>query len=217
MQTRVVLVLLVLAAGAVGVARADRYEQIPLRSTFAVFPMNIASWTGVLQPPLSEREIEVLGADDHIVRAYFGPDRRGIGLYIGYWESQRTGDTIHSPLNCLPGAGWEPVSQERVTVPHPRDAAAPPISFNRVVILKGMERQLVLYWYQSHGRLVASEYWGKIYMVTDAVRLNRTDGAIVRVVVPIEGPGAEAVLQAEKLGMAFIYDLLPVLDTFLPV
>lgn len=216
MRTRVIIVLLTLAVAMGAVARADRYEQIPLRSTFATFPMQIGDWQGVAQPPLSDRELEVLGADDYVTRAFFRPDRSGIGLYIGYWESQRTGDTIHSPLNCLPGAGWEPMSTARVTIPHPVNPSAAPISYNRVLIQKGLERQLVLYWYQSHGRLVASEYWGKIYMVTDAVRLNRTDGAIVRVIVPVPAPGDDAVRQAEQIGLTFINDLLPTLNAFLP-
>jgi EpsI family protein len=216
MQARLAIVLLVLVGGAAAVARADRYEQIPIRTSFAHFPMTLGSWQGVLQPPMAERELEVLGADDYLLRAFFGPDKRGIGLYVGYWQSQRTGDTIHSPLNCLPGAGWEPMSATRIEVPDPRGGGREPMRLNRVLIQKGLERQLVLYWYQSHGRLVASEYWGKIYMVVDAVRMNRTDGAIVRVIAPVDGTGDEAVTRAEALGMAFIADLLPALDAFLP-
>ena len=70
--------------------------------------MQIGEWKGVQDPPLEPRVLEVLGVNDYLTRAYYRPDRAGVGLYIGYWESQRQGDTIHSPLNCMPGAGWTP-------------------------------------------------------------------------------------------------------------
>ena len=132
--------------------------------------------------------MKVLGVDDYTNRSYFAPDGRRLGLYIGYHSSQRQGDTIHSPLNCLPGAGWMPTraGPSHVDVHGTRrQAATAQIEVNRVVIERGLDRQLVLYWYQSHGRVVASEYWGKIYTVVDAIRLNRTDAALVRVIVPV--------------------------------
>ena len=217
MRTRVIVVLACLAIAAVAVARADRYEEQPLRTSFALFPMQIGEWSGTHQPPFTARVLEVLGLDDYLTRAYFGSDRKGVGLYIGYWKSQRQGDTIHSPLNCLPGAGWEPVAQSMMEVPDSRTSGAPPIVVNRYVVQKGLDRQLILYWYQSHGRIVASEYWSKFYLVADAVRLNRTDGAIVRVIAPIAGSGADAEKNAEALALRFIKDLLPQLGTFLPV
>ena len=119
----------------------------------------------------------------HLLHAPCG----AVGLYVGYHDSQRQGDTIHSPLNCLPGAGWQPLEQGRITV-SVRDhgtARPAPIEVNRVVIGKGLDRQLVLYWYQSHRRVVASEYWGKVYTVLDAMRYNRTDAAMVRVITPV--------------------------------
>ncbi len=87
---------------------------------------------------------------------------------------------------------------------------------NRYIVQKGSDRVLVLYWFQSHGRVVASEYWSKFYLVADAVRLDRTDGAIVRLTAPIGGPGPEAEARAEKDALAFAGALLPKLDTFLP-
>jgi EpsI family protein len=217
MLKRVIVVFVCLMAAAVAVARADRYEEQPLRTTFALFPMRIGDWSGVQQPPFTARVLEVLGLDDYLTRTYVTPDRKGVGLYIGYWKSQRQGDSIHSPLNCLPGAGWEPVAQTMMEVPDSRTPGAPPIVVNRYIVQKGIERQLILYWYQSHGRIIASEYWSKFYLVADAVRMNRTDGAIVRIVAPLSGSGAEAEQHAERLALRFINDLMPKLDTFLPV
>ena len=97
-----------------------------------------------------------------------------MGLYIGYFRTQRTGATIHSPKNCLPGAGWQPVVSETYQLSLDDGRKVP---INLYVIRKDLDQEIVLYWYQSHGRVVASEYWGKFYMVYDAMRLNRTDAA----------------------------------------
>jgi len=216
MRIRVAILMVCLIAAAAVVARADRYEEIPPRTTFDLFPMKIASWSGVQEAPFSARVLEVLGVDDYVTRAYYTPDRAGVGLYIGYWKSQRTGDTIHSPQNCLPGAGYEPVSQRIMDVPDSRTPGAT-VPVNRLLVQKGLDRQLVIYWYQAHGRIVASEYWSKIYLVTDAVRMNRTDGSIVRVIAPVNGNSAEAEQAAERQALRFVSDLLPQLDRFLPL
>ena len=217
MSKRVLILFACLMIAAVAVARADRAEQPPTRSAFALFPLQIGQWSGVQQEPFTKRVLEVLGVDDYLTRAYFLPDRTGAGLYIGYWHSQRQGDSIHSPLNCLPGAGFEPVSQGYMNIPDSRTPGAPDLKVNRYVVQKGIDRQLVIYWYQSHGRVIASEYWSKFYLVADAVRLNRTDGAIVRIIVPIAGEAPEAEQKAERIAVSFAKELLPKLHPYLPV
>jgi EpsI family protein len=216
MPKRIAIVVACLLVTAVVVLRADRQEETPLRSSFALFPLELGPWQGVRQPPLSEQVQAVLGADDYMTRAYFQPEGGGVGLFIGFWRSQKQGDTIHSPLNCLPGAGWEPVSTGTLSFADPRSASAPDVSVNRVIIQKGVEKQMVLYWYQSHGRIVASEYWGKFYLMSDAISLNRTDGSIVRVIAPVTGEGPTAEIEAEKKALAFINHLLPELERYLP-
>jgi len=216
MRTRVIVILAVLAVAAGAVARADRHEDTPLRLAFSVFPMQLGDFQGFQQPPLSERVLEVLGLDDYISRAYSKDQKNWLGLYVGYWKSQRQGDTMHSPQNCLPAAGWEPVTQGLLTFADPRNPSGPPLQVNRYVIQKGLERQLVLYWYQGRGRVVGSEYWSKIYLVVDAARLNRTDAAIVRVMRNIDGPGPEAEAAAEREILGFVNVLIPQLSTFLP-
>jgi EpsI family protein len=216
LTARVAVVLAGLAAGAVAVARADRLETTPLRTPFASFPMTLDSWQGVQEPPIKPAILQVLGVDDYLTRVYTRRGTRsGVGLYVGYWASQRQGDTIHSPQNCLPGAGWEPIAEGRVSIPDPRAPNAAPLTLNRYVIQKGLARQLVVYWYQSHGRIVASEYWGKLYLMLDAARLNRTDAALVRVIVPV-GQAADSVDAAEREALDFVRVLLPTLDGFLP-
>src|SRR5262249_52116959 len=136
-----------------------------------------------------------------------------VGLYIGYYMSQRQGDTMHSPMNCLPGSGWQPISGGRMTI----EMGGQPREVNRYIVEKSGDHLLVLYWYQSHGRVVGSEYWGRIYMALDAMRMNRTDAALVRIVVPIpytEKSGEDA---AERLAVQFVRTMFPLLDRHLPV
>jgi EpsI family protein len=151
--------------------------------------------------------------DDYVSRIYVSSDQSEIGLYIGYYESQQAGDTIHSPLNCLPGAGWNPVKRKMISV---QIQPTTTIQINSIVVVKGTEGQEVLYWYHSHGRVIASEYWAKFYMVLDAIRSNRTDGALVRVMTPIAELGTDSESKAEKRSIAFIQILFPILDRYLP-
>src|SRR5262245_55486295 len=102
-------VCLVISAGIV--ARADRAERVPPRQTFERFPMTLDDWQGVKQLPFTKSVLDALGVDDYLTRLYFNSQKEGVGLYIGYYQSQRQGDTMHSPLSCLPGAGWEPLSR----------------------------------------------------------------------------------------------------------
>jgi EpsI family protein len=213
---RVAVVVGLLLVSFVPVARADRAEETPLGMSFALFPMQLGEWRGIQRPPFSDSALAVLGLDDYLTRLYVQPNKLAADLYVGYWKSQRQGDTMHSPQNCLPGAGWEPVSQRLLTIKDPRNPAAPELSINRFLIQKGLERQLVLYWYQGRGRIVGSEYWSKIYLVLDAARYNRTDAAIVRVVVPVPGTTAEAEAAAEKTAIGFVNEMLPALGRFLP-
>jgi len=136
-------------------------------------------------------------------------------LFIAYWDSQRKGAQPHSPRNCLPGGGWEPLEASRVTIPLPPPLA--PISVNRFLIQKDRDQQVVLYWYQSHDRVIASEYWSKAYMVLDAIRLNRTDAALVRVVSPVIGTGDAAEQAAEGQAADFVRAMFPLLGRYLPV
>jgi EpsI family protein len=218
MFTRAFILFVCFVTGAGLVARAEHPEPVPTRTSFATFPMALGEWRGVQEPALPHDILAVLGVDDYLTRAYFLGDREGVGLYVGYYGSQRQGDTMHSPLNCLPGAGWLPVSQTTlpVSVPAPETPTGErTIVINRYLIEKGLDRQLVLYWYQSHGRVVASEYWGKFYLIRDAVRLNRTDGALVRVIVPVSGDD-QNVERGEKNAVQFIKVLFPALGQYLP-
>lgn len=193
-------------------ARAIRPEDVPLRQPLAKFPTALADWIGSDEPRFSDEILAVLGVDEYLNRTYHADGSPPVSLYVGYYESQRQGDTIHSPMNCLPGAGWEPVVARRIQVPIP--GLQTPLEVNQVIVQKGTDRHLVLYWYQSHGRVVASEYWSKFYMVYDAIRTNRSEGALVRVVTPI--PSNQPDAAAEARAVAFVQALFPLIGRYLP-
>jgi EpsI family protein len=212
---RAIAICLLLGATTVFLANARRTEVAVTRTPFASFPMNIDPWRAVNAPPLEDDILKVLGVDDYLSRIYYRQGGEHVGLYMGFYGSQRQGDTIHSPLNCLPGAGWEPVSEGRLTIPNV-DGQGRAITVNRYIVQKGLDRQMVLYWYQARGRVVASEYTSKAYLINDAIRRNRTDGSMVRVIAPIdtrvEGKSAEA----EQLAVDFVRAMFPLLPSYLP-
>jgi EpsI family protein len=217
MINRIVILTIFLTVSAVFVARASKTEEVPPRESLSGLPYSLGKWTGREATPFEPEILAVLGVDEYVNRVYSaGP--AAAGLYIGYYQSQRQGDTIHSPLNCLPGAGWEPLSRTYlpITVSMRPDAPSEDVTVNKYVIRKGLDRQVVLYWYQSHGRVVANEYRSKVLMVYDAVRLNRTDAALVRVVVPITETSPDAENAATALAVDFAKAMFPMLDRYLP-
>jgi EpsI family protein len=189
-----------------------RTETIPHGLPLSSFPTRLGSWTGTdIQ---QEQEIlDVLGPGDFLLRDYQtqSPNALLIGLWIAYFPSQRAGDTIHSPLNCLPGSGWTPVENRRVTLTF---AGHKPFPANRYVVTKADARELVLYWYWAHDRGVASEYWAKYYLVRDSIRMNRSDGALVRITTPMLP--AETPEAAEQRILPFADYVGPLLDNYIP-
>lgn len=218
MVCRAMIVSGFLIAGAVCLTFASKSERVPIRRSLAELPMRIGIWKAERSTELDQATLRILGVDDYTNRIYLGQAGATIGLYIGYYVSQREGDTIHSPLNCLPGAGWNPVRKDILNVPIEAGAGSQPaeIGINRIVIQKGLDKQVVLYWYQSQGRVIASEYWGKIFTVVDAIRSNRTDAALVRVISPVNGMEQVAEMEAEQNAITFVKALFPLLSQYLP-
>jgi EpsI family protein len=194
------LMVAVLLGATAGLAHLSHGESTPPAMPMSEFPTKIGPWAMVIQWPLDKETVDLLGVTDYMNRGYWEPgmDKTLLGLYVGYFRSQRTGATIHSPKNCLPGAGWNPTTAEVYQL-QLDDGRKVPI--NLYTIRKGLESEVVLYWYQSHGRVVASEYWGKFYLVYDALRLNRTDAALVRITVPVAN-NDEPTAQARALSFA---------------
>jgi EpsI family protein len=203
--------ILLLAATAVLLQTRPHADRNPPHDPLALFPEQMAGWTGN-DRPIDPETLDVLGAGDILFRTYTQPQQPApISLFIGYFPTQRTGQTIHSPKHCLPGAGWSFESSKYVDL---TDAQGKPHRVGEYVIANGDARQYVIYWYQAHGRSVASEYWAKVYMVTDAMRMNRTDGALVRVITPMI-PG-ESELRAKARAEAFTGQVAPLLSRYIP-
>ena len=190
----------------------SRGEFFPPRTSLSSLPNQIDGWTGT-DFPLSQEERDILGPGDFLVRDYENASQPQpwVNLYMAYFPTQRTGDTIHSPNHCLPGAGWIPTSRELVRLTRPDGSSFP---VNRYVVAKTGERQLVLYWFQAHGRAVASEYWAKYYLVSDSVRMNRSDGALVRLMTPMLDGESAVVAQARMMKLGS--QVLPLLDSYIP-
>lgn len=223
--SRAVFLSAVFVLGAAALARSTGVEAVLAREPLATFPARIGDWTGQSAPEFDSKVLAVLGADEYVNRIYSSQERIPFSLYIGYYASQRLGDTIHSPMNCLPGNGWEPVTTGRLTIAVPMVGAGTMgaaghtrsvIEVNRVIIEKGIDRQLVLYWYQSRNRVIASDYWGKVYKFVDAIRLNRTDGALVRVITPIGDSENLSEARTEQRAARFTQALFPLLGRYLP-
>lgn len=215
------LSVVILAGGAVARLEQTPDHLIP-RAPLAGVPCAVDQWRCDGDTPLDRKTLGVLRADDYLNRTYAVLPPRGggyaergshaVGLYIAYYGSQRQGESIHSPQNCLPGSGWEPISSMRTTI----EAAGTSLPVNRYVVQKGLERQVVLYWYQGRGRVVANEYLNKFWLMIDQARLGRSNAALVRIVGPAAGTDDQALQAASASADQFARALYPRLSPYLP-
>ena len=181
------------------------------RRALAEFPAEVGGWRQTGRDARFDAATEaVLRADDYVSRDYAGAAGRTASLYVGYYATQRAGSTYHSPLNCLPGSGWTLNEPSTVEV-RPADGRRP-FRANSFVIEHGEDRMLMLYWYQGRGRAVANEYVDKAYTVLDSIRKRRSDGAMVRVLVPLRGSEAETAAAAAE----FAAQVAPALPAYVP-
>ena len=202
--------LLVAAAYTSYLTQARERENIPVRETFDHFPEQVGDWKMYSSQALEQRVLGLLAPDDYVSRTYVNTAGRTAHLFVAYYFSQRSGKTLHSPQNCLPGAGWEIIQRGRLNLPDSTTA-----TINDFTIAKENARMITYYWYQGRGRLEASEYWDKIYGVQDAVFKNRTDAALVRVMVDSnDKPGVEA--SQRQAALDFINQIRPQLARFIP-
>jgi EpsI family protein len=211
-STPVRIVSLVLVLHAVFFYTLSHGEAVLLVRPLSDFPKEVGTWRTVEEGVLDQETLRILKADDYLTRDYASPSSPLVAnLYVAFFRTQRTGQSPHSPKNCLPGGGWVPSSSSIVDVPVP--GRREPIQVNQYIVSRGPARDVVLYWYQSHGRVVASEYTAKIYVVADALRYHRTDTALVRVVVPVTGSDDDAVRAARE----FVGSFFSPLAQFLPM
>jgi EpsI family protein len=177
----------------------------PDAEALALFPDTIGPWIGK-DSPLDQDVVKTAAVDDYLNRSYRS-DKAELGLYVGYYRSQRQGEALHSPLQCLPGAGWEPMKAEPFGLTTGSDGVSSTI--NKLIVQKGVDQMLVLYWYQTLNRVTASEYSRKLFLVADAFRTGRTDVALVRVIAPVDGRDPAGESKAMDQARPFAARVLP--------
>ena len=202
---------LLLALGVVATTAGVHTQKVmkleqPLGETI---PRSYAGWPSE-DIVISEDEQRVAGMTEYVMRRHLPPGAVGdearaaaFSVYVGYYESQSQGKTIHSPKNCLPGGGWEPLTSARQTIQTPLG----PVAVNRYLIGNGPAKALVLYWYQGRGRIEANEYVVKWDLLRDQALLGRSDEALVRVIVPVRGSEDAAFAQAEQVAKQLVVDV----------
>ena len=229
------LIAIFLLIGTFGLIQSfSKNEQLMSNKAFEQFPLNLADeWKG-RELGLDEKVLDVLKLSDYMMRVYVrvvpqggkeaeltendaptskmmsGRGNLPVWLYVGFYQSQRTGATYHSPKNCLPGAGWQFMESDFITLTMPDQTS---ITVNKVLIQKGLDKQVILYWYHDRGRVIASEYWAKGYLVWDAMTKNRSDGSLVRISVHVKDG---TVQEAFDQGVEFLRDLWPILLEYMP-
>jgi EpsI family protein len=219
-------VVLLLVATALLLRTRGDVDRVPVSDPLNQMPRDIGIWTS-RDMPIDDDVLTILGKGDFLNRVYTtsrvmaqpAPDAphsvpnasQPIGLFIGYFPTQRTGQSIHSPQHCLPGAGWTFESQSYVNL---QDANGKNYKVGEYVINNGESKQFVIYWYQAHGRSIANEYVAKAYMIADAIRSNRTDGALVRVITAISP--SETVNDARQRAIKFTSLMATNLSRFIP-
>ena len=191
---------------------ASRGEKVPAGKPLASFPEQVQDWHMTQDSPIEKEILDLLKADDTLNRMYAEPaSPMALNFFVAYFKTQRTGQSPHSPKNCLPGSGWEPSATGFLDVPV--EGAPQPIRINRYVVSHGDQKSVVLYWYQSPRRIIASEFAAKFWLVMDSIRYHRSDTALVRVSVPVLGNDEAA---ATTLGVSFVKTVFPLLKTYLP-
>jgi len=186
-------------------------EDIHPIKPLSIFPKQIGEWIGK-EARFDQKVYDILGVDDSFLCSYKASGDRQVQLYIGFYQSQREGDLIHSPKHCMPGAGWNIIqtSIEELVLSGTNPGKMKTI---KLILQKGAQKQIVFYWFQSRGRIITSEYMQKIYLVMDSITRHRTDGSFVRLISQvINGDEATALKHLNE----FAGILVPILSDYIP-
>jgi EpsI family protein len=201
-----ILLALLLAGGIVVNGWHYLGEKRVTRKELKDFPKQVDNWQqSGTDHQFDDATLAVLQASDYTMRDYRAPNGQLANFYVGYYVTQAEGATYHSPLNCMPGSGWV-MSQPGLITISPK--GRPAFQANSYMVENSGNKQLLVYWYQGRGRTVASEYWGKLYTVLDSVRMRRSDGAMVRVTIPVGNSETAAMTSAAELA-ASVSTVLP--------
>lgn len=190
----------------------ERMEYVPARQGFVSFPSELEDWKG-RREVLERVYLDQLKLDDYLYANFRRESGNPVNLLVAWYDTQVEGRTTHSPRTCLPGGGWRIVNLREVAVPGVSVAGAP-LRANRVEIQIGTQRALVYYWFQQRGRIITNEYIAKWYLFWDSLTRRRTDGALVRLVLPV--PDAEGLQHADAELIKFAQTIVPRLTAYVP-
>jgi EpsI family protein len=216
---RLWLVILMMSFTALVLHVRGDVDHVPPSLPLRDLSLTVGSRTGI-DVPIDEETLAILGKGDFLNRVYIPPhyppaakpgDHAEIGLYIAYFPTQRTGQSIHSPQNCLPGAGW---TFQDSSVTNFTDSTGKEFSVGDYLITNGTQTEEALYWYQLHGESIASDYKAKLYTLADSIRYGRTDEALIRIMTPV-GQGEDRA-DARARAVAFAKEIAPLLPAYVP-
>ena len=188
---------------------ASQSERIAPNKPFSEFPLEIDQWKGQ-KDALDQQVYNILGVEDYILANYRKNSKETVNLYVGFYQSQKEGDIIHSPKNCMPGSGWN-IAKSSIEPVYMTDTGKS-INTIKLLLQKGSQKQVVLYWFQSRGRIISSEYMQKIWLVIDSVIKHRTDGSFVRLISPVVVDEAATI----KVLKEFANKVYPILNEHIP-
>lgn len=208
---RIVTIALIMVLTMILLGFSNHSEIIKPNKPFDSFPMHIGKWKGITSR-FDKKIYDILGVDDSLLASYKSDNGEAVDLYVGFYQSQKEGDLIHSPRNCMPGSGWNILKSSIETVDVGSDGKAETIDVIKLILGKGSEKQVMLYWFQSRGRIISSEYMEKIWLVIDSITKRRTDGSFVRLISPVV-KGEDETLELLK---EFTKDVYPYLNEYIP-
>lgn len=201
---------IVLGVGCLMLLSVQAQRSMALQAPLSMIPDPVPGYTHN-DVVIAEDEARVAGMTSYVNRVFKDGDREVYGLYVGFYDSQSQGKTVHSPKNCLPGGGWEAMESGTRTIATP----VGPAEVNRYVISDQRNTAIVYYWYQGRGRVAHNEYLVKWDLLRDAALQRRTDEALVRLVIPVTERMSPA--EADALAEQAAKQIIPTLDRFLPV
>jgi EpsI family protein len=179
---------------------------MPLAAPLTTLPAEIDGYASS-DREISDAEQRVAGMSSYVFRSFGRDSLLAFSVYVGYYDRQVQGKTIHSPKNCLPGAGWEVVAAKEERV----DGGRGPVPVNRYMLVNKGQKAVVYYWYQGRGRVESNEYRVKLQLLRDSALRGRSEEALVRVVVPVLGSEDEAVALARRVSARLVPEVFRVL------
>lgn len=209
---RAIIILLLFCATWFLLQKTSQVSAVPIKKPLGGFPAAIGQYALSDSLQSSADVIEMLGVDDYIQYNYHSDGRSPINLYVGFYKSVGVGGGYHSPKNCLPGGGWGIDTVQEVTLNTGIEGSST-ARVTKMLIRNGDQYQVVYYWYQNRGRIIASEYWEKVYLVLDAIFKRRRDGTFIRIIAPVAGSDIQATEQNVK---DFAEKVMAQLEKYLP-